>query len=49
MGHVRDYSEETASEIDAVLRKIISNAYHQTEQVLKIICQSFMKLQNSYS
>ena len=35
MGHVRDYSEETASEIDAVLRKMISNAYHQTEQVLK--------------
>ena len=25
----------TASEIDAVLRKMISNAYHQTEQVLK--------------
>lgn len=35
MGHVRDYSEETASEIDAVLRKMISKAYHQTEQVLK--------------
>ena len=35
MGHVRDYSEETASEIDAVLRKMISNAYHQTEQVLE--------------
>lgn len=35
MGHVRDYSEETASEIDAELRKMMSNAYDQTEQILK--------------
>jgi cell division protease FtsH len=34
MGHVRDYSEETASEIDAELRKMIHNAYQKTEAIL---------------
>lgn len=34
MGHVRDYSEETASEIDAELRKMIQNAYKKTEAIL---------------
>ncbi len=34
MGHVRDYSEETAAEIDAELRKMINTAYHQTEKIL---------------
>ncbi len=34
MGHARDYSEETASEIDAELRKIIHTAYEKTERIL---------------
>ena len=35
MGHVRDYSEETASEIDTELRKMIQAAYDKTESILK--------------
>ncbi|MDD5952541.1 MAG: ATP-dependent zinc metalloprotease FtsH [Oscillospiraceae bacterium] len=34
MGHVRDYSEETASEIDAELRRMIHDAYQKTETIL---------------
>ena len=34
MGHVRDYSEETASEIDAELRRMIHEAYEKTENIL---------------
>ena len=35
MGHTRDYSEETASEIDAEIRQMMHNAYSQTETILK--------------
>lgn len=35
MGHISNYSEQTASEIDAEIQAIISAAYHQTEEILK--------------
>ena len=35
MGHVSNYSERTASEIDEEIQRIISAAYEQTEQILK--------------
>ncbi len=35
MGHISNYSEQTASEIDAEIQQIISAAYEQTEQILK--------------
>ncbi len=35
MGHVKNYSEETAAEIDEEVRSIINNAYHTTEELLK--------------
>ena len=35
MGHVSNYSEQTASEIDEEIQTIISTAYDKTEQILK--------------
>ena len=35
MGHVRDYSEETASKIDQEVRKIIDKCYDTTKRILK--------------
>lgn len=35
MGHISNYSEQTASEIDEEIQGIISAAYKQTEQILK--------------
>ena len=35
MGHISNYSEATASEIDEEIQKIISTAYGQTEEILK--------------
>ncbi len=35
MGHVSNYSEQTASEIDAEIQALISTAYELTEQILK--------------
>ncbi len=35
MGHISNYSEQTASEIDEEIQAIISAAYKQTEQILK--------------
>ena len=35
MGHIRNYSEEIASEIDGEVRSIISNAYNRTTEILK--------------
>jgi cell division protease FtsH len=35
MGHVKDYSEKTASAIDEEIYKIITNAYNKTEDILK--------------
>ncbi|MCH5353729.1 MAG: ATP-dependent zinc metalloprotease FtsH, partial [Acutalibacter sp.] len=35
MGHISNYSEQTASQIDAEIQAIISAAYQQTEQILK--------------
>ncbi|MCI9576488.1 MAG: ATP-dependent zinc metalloprotease FtsH [Clostridiales bacterium] len=35
MGHTRDYSEETASEIDAEIRRMMHDAYSKTETILK--------------
>ncbi len=35
MGHVKDYSEETAAKIDAIVLKIVKNAYSQAETLLK--------------
>lgn len=35
MGHVRDYSEVTAAEIDTEIRNIMSNAYSSAENILK--------------
>ncbi len=34
MGHVSNYSEQTASEIDEEIQRIMSNAYAKTEQIL---------------
>ena len=34
MGHIRNYSEEIASEIDGEVRSIISNAYNNTMGIL---------------
>lgn len=34
MGHVRDYSEETASEIDAEIRAMMNDAYAKAETIL---------------
>ena len=34
MGHVKDYSEETASKIDAVVLKIVKDAYSKAESLL---------------
>lgn len=34
MGHVRDYSEETASEIDAEIRAMMNDAYSKAEAIL---------------
>ena len=34
MGHIRNYSEETASQIDGEVKRMITNAYHQTETIL---------------
>ena len=35
MGHVRNYSEETASQIDSEIKNIVSTAYNKTESILK--------------
>ncbi len=35
MGHIRDYSETTASAIDTEIKTIISNAYQKTENILR--------------
>jgi cell division protease FtsH len=35
MGHIRNYSEETASTIDNEIRKLMTNAYSHTENILK--------------
>ena len=35
MGHISNYSEQTASEIDEEIQSIISTAYQKTEQILK--------------
>ena len=35
MGHISNYSEQTASEIDEEIQEIISTAYQQTETILK--------------
>ncbi|MBQ4345817.1 MAG: ATP-dependent zinc metalloprotease FtsH [Oscillospiraceae bacterium] len=34
-GHVRDYSEEVASRIDAEVRKLVENGYEQAQEILK--------------
>lgn len=34
-GHVKDYSEETASKIDSEVTRIINEAYRRTEELLK--------------
>jgi cell division protease FtsH len=35
MGHVRDYSEQTAAAIDKEIKNIMTDAYHHTEAILK--------------
>ena len=35
MGHISNYSEQTASEIDEEIQSIISTAYEKTEKILK--------------
>ena len=34
MGHVKDYSEETASKIDSIVLKIVKDAYAKAESLL---------------
>ena len=36
MGHIRNYSEETASKIDAEVKRMIDNAYQQTADILNL-------------
>ena len=36
MGHIRNYSEETAAKIDAEVKRMIDNAYQQTEDILNL-------------
>lgn len=36
MGHIRNYSEETASKIDAEVKRMIDNAYDQTREILTV-------------
>ena len=36
MGHIRNYSEETASTIDAEVKRMIDNAYDQTREILTV-------------
>ena len=35
MGHIRDYSEATASAIDAEIKHLVNTAYERTESILK--------------
>ena len=35
MGHIRDYSEATASAIDAEIKRIVNTAYERTEALLR--------------
>ncbi len=35
MGHIRDYSEATASAIDAEIKRIVNTAYERTEAILR--------------
>ena len=35
MGHVRDYSEATSSAIDREIKRMMTEAYHKTEAILK--------------
>ena len=35
MGHIRDYSESTCAAIDSEIKRIISEAYARTENILK--------------
>ncbi len=35
MGHIRDYSEATSSEIDREIKRMMTEAYHKTETILK--------------
>ena len=34
MGHIRNYSEETASAIDNEIKMLVDDAYHKTERIL---------------
>ena len=34
MGHIRDYSEETAADIDKEIRRLVSDAYETTTNIL---------------
>ena len=35
MGHIKNYSEKTAAEIDAEIRRLVEDGYHKTESILK--------------
>ena len=35
MGHLRNYSEETAAQIDNEIKRMVDEAYQRTEQLLK--------------
>ena len=35
MGHLRNYSEETAAQIDSEIKRMVDEAYQRTEQLLK--------------
>ena len=35
MGHIRDYSDETAASIDAEIKNIMTTAYDRTETILR--------------
>jgi cell division protease FtsH len=35
MGHVKDYSEETAAKIDKLVLRIVNDAYNRAETMLK--------------
>lgn len=46
MGHIKDYSETTASKIDEEIRKIITECYEKTEKILKNNMQKLHEVAN---
>lgn len=44
MGHIRNYSEETASEIDNEIKRLVEDAYQRTESILSEHMDQLLKV-----